>query len=169
MSDLMNKQSSQNINEQFYIDARLDFAIKHPLAWQRVQIPVSSPQYRADMVRWKIKGIKQQNLGSGEMLIISQPADPKKSLPDLLSSYLSAASELKSSQVESLKHPSGPALRLLGHDDQLGRLTLALKGKKRDFIISLDFPSNRFDELLPIFEEIVNSFVEVVRPATPTK
>lgn len=167
LSSLLSKQSPQNFNEQLYIDARLGFAVKHPLDWQRLQIPVSSPQYRADTVRWRIKDPEQKNHDAGEMLIRSRPADPRVSLPDLLSSYLSSKPELKTSQVESFNHPSGPALKLLGHDDKLGRLAIALKGQKRDFIISLEFPSDHFEELLPIFQDIINTFVEVVKPATP--
>lgn len=161
LSTLLN-QPAGDINEQLYIDARLGFAIKHPLDWLLVQIPVSSPKYRADTILWKIKDLKQQHLDVGEIMIISRTADPKKQLPDLLSSYLSSERELKSSKVENFDHPSGPALKLLGHDDNRGRLTIALKGQSRDFIISLDFPTSRFDELLPVFEDIVASFVEVV-------
>jgi hypothetical protein len=168
-SSMLKKNLGPNINEQLYIDARLDFAIKHPLDWQLKQVPVSSPQYRADTIRWQVKDLKQQNRGSGEMLIRSRLSNPKFDLQDLLSLYLSTEPELKSSQTEDFEHPSGPALKLLGHDDNQGRLTIALKGQKRDFIISLDCSSSRFEELLPVFQDIVSSFVEVVKPATATK
>ncbi len=164
MSSLIGKQSSQNFKEQLYIDARLDFAIQHPLDWQLRQVPVSSTQYRADTVRWTIKEIKEQQRGAGEILIRSRIADPGQELEDLLNSYLSGQAELESGLVEKFDHPAGPALKLLGHDTQRGHLTVALKGQRRDFIIALDFPSGRFDELLPIFEDIVDSFVEVVKP-----
>lgn len=160
VSSMMDKLPGQQINEQLYIDARLGFAIKHPLDWQRLQTPVSSPKYRADTVRWLVKDL-QQGRGSGEMLIRSHAANPELTLPDLLSCYLTEEPELSSGQVEELTLPSGPALKLLGHDDKQGRLTVAMKGKSRDFIISLDYPSSRFDELLPIFLDVVNSFTEV--------
>lgn len=75
-SMLGGRQSTAGSSEQLYIDARLDFAIKHPLDWQRLQIPVSSPQYRADTVRWQIKDLQSKNRGGGEMLIRSLAADP---------------------------------------------------------------------------------------------
>lgn len=103
------------------------------------------------------------------MLIRSLPADDNKNLPDLLSSYLAAEPELIVGKVEEITLPSGPALKLLGHDDSLGRLTIVLKGQNHDFIISLVSPSSRFDELLPIFQDVVSSFVEVVRPAALPK
>lgn len=165
-SSFLNKQPTQDFSEQLYMNARLDFAIKHPLDWKRLQIPVSSPKYRADTIKWRVAGINQQSNDAGMMLIRSQLSDKSKTLPDLLSSYLAGESELKSSLVENFEHPAGPALKLLGHDEKQGHLIIALKGQQRDFIISLDFPSNRFAELLPIFTDIVNSFVEVVRPAT---
>ncbi|MCK4621701.1 MAG: hypothetical protein KAT62_05735 [Desulfuromonadales bacterium] len=159
----LGKQPIRDISEQLYIDARLDFAVKHPLDWQRLKIPVSSPEYRTDTVRWQVKYLGKLNHGNGEMLIQSRLADPQKKLPDLLNAYLSSQPELKSSKVENFKHPAGPALKLLGHDEKQGMLAIALKGQRRDFIIALDCPANHFDELLPIFQDIVDSFVEIVR------
>lgn len=163
VASLLGSQSSQNFSEQLYIDARLDFAIQHPLDWKRLRIPVSSPQYRADTVRWRINDV-QQNRDAGEMIIRSLPSNGNKNLPDLLSAYLAAEPELKTGKVEEITLPSGPALKLLGHDDNLGRLTIVIKGQVHDFIISLASPSNRFEELLPIFQDVISSFVEVVRP-----
>jgi hypothetical protein len=68
--------------------------------------------------------------------------------------------------VTAVAYPAGQALKMLGHDADRGRLTIALKGQQRDFIIALNFPSDRFDELLPIFDEIVASFVEIANPHT---
>lgn len=162
-SSMMGKLPSQEINEQLYIDARLGFAIKHPLEWHRLQIPVSSPQYRSDTVRWQVNDLQQHDRGSGEMLIRSLVTDPQMKLPDLLRNYLAEQPELQASQVEEVTLPSGPALKQLGRDGKQGRLTFALKGKDRDFIISLVYPSSRFDELLPVFQDIVNSFTEVTQ------
>ncbi len=157
----MAKQLTNEYNEQLYVDARLGFAIKHPLDWQRQQVPVSEPNYRADTVLWQIKELEQQTSGSGAMLIRSQPSAQQNQPADLLTDFLSDQPELKSGQAEPFTHPAGEGLRLLGNDDQRGRLTIAIKGSWRDFIISLDYPVNRFDELLYIFEDIVASFVEI--------
>lgn len=162
-SSMMDKLPAKNISEQLYIDARLHFAIKHPLRWKRLQIPVSSTEYRKDTIRWQIQG---DNRSDGEMLIRSLSASPDKDLPDLLSSYLAETPELQTSEVVPVELAAGNGLKLLGQDDQQGRLTLVIKGQARDFIISLVSPSDRFAELLPIFQDIVNSFVEVAKPAT---
>jgi hypothetical protein len=162
---MLSKQNSSNFKEQLYIDARLNFAIKHPLDWQLQAIPVSSPEYRTDTVAWAVKDLMHENSSVGTFLIRSTEADGQKTLPDLLSGFLATRPELKSSQIENVEYPAGKALKLLGHDTDSGRLTIALKGRQRDFIISLDFPTDRFDELLPIFEEMVASFVEIVHPA----
>jgi hypothetical protein len=161
---LSGKQSSSSFKEQYYVDARLNFAIKHPLDWQQQVIPVSSPEYRTDTVIWAIKDLQQKSTGIGRFLIRSAPNDEQKSLPDLLSDFLSTMPELKSKLVEKIEYPAGTALKMLGHDEDRGRLTIALKGRQHDFIISLNFPSNRFDDLLPIFEEIIASFVELDSP-----
>lgn len=169
ISSLMSKLPIGSFNEQLYVDARLYFAIKHPLDWERLQIPVSSPEYRPDTVRWRVNDLQHQDRGAGEMLIRSMPSNDKINLQDLLSAYLASQPELQKGQVEKLTLPSGTALKLLGHDDKHGCLTLALKGQKRDFIISLNYPSSRFDELLPTFQDIVKSFAEVIKPATETE
>ena len=92
------------------------------------------------------------------------PGDKEADLVDLLSSFLSSQPELQTGRTEPMNHPAGSALKLLGHDTVRGRLTIALKGQQNDFIISLEYPSAKFDELLPIFQEIVDSFTEIIRP-----
>ncbi len=161
---MLSKQLKKNINEQLYIDARLDFAIKHPLDWQRIKVPVSSPEYRQDTVLWKVPDIQER--GTGKMLIRSRPIDPNLPVAELLSVFLAGEPHLEQGDVEELTLPAGQALKLTGHDENQGRLTIALKGQARDFIISLECPSNSFDELLPVFQEIFDSFVEVVKPET---
>lgn len=169
LPSMTDKQESQDISEQLYIDSRLNFAIKHPLAWQRLQIPVSSTQYRADTVRWQVSDLPQKNHDAGEVLIRSLPANPKLGLQELLSSFMATQAELKTSQVEEISLASGPALKLLGHDNNHGFLTIVLKGQGRDFIISLKSPSSGFEELLPVFQDIASSFTEVVRPSERQK
>jgi len=161
---MLSKQLKKNVNEQLYVDARLDFAVKHPLDWQRIKVPVSSPEYRDDTVRWDVPD--PQGRGPGKMLIRSRPTDPNLPVAELLSEFLAGEADLEQGEIEEQTLPAGTALMLTGHDETQGRLTIALKGQARDFIISLDCPSSRFDELLPIFQEITDSFVEVVQPTT---
>ncbi|WP_303720267.1 hypothetical protein [Malonomonas rubra] len=161
---MLSRQSTNDFNEQLYIDARLNFSIKHPLNWHRLQIPVSSPQYRADTVRWEIKDLEPETRGSGIMLIRSRPADSMQQLPDLMDSYLSTVPEMKTGNMEQIELASGPALKLLDLDERLGRLTIVTKGQARDYIISFEYPSCRFEELLPIFNDTVKSLTEIVLP-----
>ncbi len=162
-STLLKKVQMNEFSEELYIDAKLNFAIKHPVNWNRVKIPVSSPQFKADSVRWQIENPHKQTDNVGSMLIQSLPANNKAGLPDLLSHFLADKPELKSGQAEYFEHPAGSALKFLGRDVDRGRLTIALKGQQRDFIISLDYPNNRFDELLPVFKDSVASFSELLR------
>jgi len=161
---MLKKQLGKNVNEQLYIDARLNFAIKHPLDWKRLQIPVSSPQYRDDTIRWQIAAPQSQNHDPGELLIRSTAADPDMKSTDLLNNYAPTQAELTTGPVEALVLPAGPATKLLGQEDEHSRLTVAIKGKDRDFIISLDFPSNRLEELLPTFQDLIKSLTEVSTP-----
>ena len=168
-STLLKKVQMNEFSEQLYIDAKLDFAIKHPQNWKRVITPVSSPKYRADTVSWRVDNPLKKNDDSGHMLIRSLPRNNKTDLPDLMSHFLADRPELKSGQAEPFQHPAGSALKFLGHDDKRGLLTIALKGQRRDFIISLDYPNNRFNELLPVFQDIVASFSELIRPNSDLK
>ncbi len=149
-------------DEQLYVDAKLNFTIKHPQNWKRIVLPVSSPEYRSDTVIWQIENPRKKSQLIGSMVIQSHTTNSEDSLPDLLSDFLTDRTELKSSNTEQFEHPVGPALKLLGHDVDRGRLTIAIKGKQNDFIISLSYPNTHFDELLPIFNEIIDSFSEIV-------
>ncbi|MDX2481563.1 MAG: hypothetical protein QNK24_14660 [Desulfuromusa sp.] len=156
-------------NEQLYVDAKLNFTIQHPLNWKLIKTPVSSPQYRADTVNWKIENPLKETDSVGNMLIQSLSSNDNTDLSDLLSNFLAEKPELTSSQAERFEHPAGSALKFLGHDADRGQLTIALIGKQHNFIISLDYPSSRFDELLPVFQNIVDSFSEIIRPANDPK
>lgn len=163
-SALLNKVQMNEFSEELYIDAKLNFAIKHPVNWKRVKIPVSSPEFRADTVCWKIENPRKETDNVGKMVIQSLPRNGKMGLPDLLSNFLADKPELKSGQAENFEHAAGSALKFIGRDVDRGRLTIALKGQQHDFIISLDYPNSRFEELLPVFQDIVASFSEVIRP-----
>ena len=160
---LMKQLPKTDFEEQLYIDAELNFAIKHPLNWKRIKTPVSSPGYRADTVQWQIEDPQQQSSFAGSMLIRSLPSGDKN-LPEQLSQFLENRPELQSGQVNSFEHPAGQGLKLLGHDKNHGRLTIALQGQQHDFIIALSCLNNKFDQLLPVFQDIVDSFSEIVRP-----
>ncbi|MEA3362923.1 MAG: hypothetical protein U9Q61_06595 [Thermodesulfobacteriota bacterium] len=163
-STLLKKVQMNEFSEELYIDAKLNFAIKHPVNWKRVKIPVSSPKFKADTVRWQIENPRRETDNVGNMLIQSLPNNKKADLPDLLSNFLADKPELKSGQAERFEHSAGSALKFLGRDVDRGRLTIAMKGQQQDFIISLDYPNNRFEELLPVFQDIVASFSELIRP-----
>ncbi|SEA81703.1 hypothetical protein SAMN05660420_03283 [Desulfuromusa kysingii] len=163
-SSLLDNVHMNEFREQLYIDAKLNFAIKHPQNWKRVIVPVSSPSYRADTVNWSADNPRKENDNGGHMLIRSLPRETASNLPDLLSNYLIDKPELKTGQAAPFDHPAGPALKFVGHDQNHGLLIIAVLGKQRNFIISLDYPSSRFAELLPIFKDIVASFTEIVRP-----
>lgn len=152
------------MSEQLYLDAKLNFSIKHPLDWERIRIPPSAPEFRADTVRWKISNPLQKNNTVGGMLIRSIPGLGDRQLPDLLSDFLSGQPELEEGQVQPFSHPAGTALRLIGHDVVHTRLIIALKGQRHDFIISFDLPLDNSGELLPLFEEVIESFNEVRAP-----
>jgi hypothetical protein len=168
-SALLKNVQTNGFNEQLYIDAKLNFAIKHPLNWKLIQTPVSSPQYRADTVSWKIENPRKETDRVGNMLIKVLASTDKTDLPDLLSNFLADKPELTSGQSESFAHPAGSALKFLGHDVDRGQLTIAILGKQHNFIISLDYPSRQFDELLPVFQDIVDSFSEIIRPESYPK
>ena len=162
-SAFLNKIKPNEFNEQYYIDAKLNFAIKHPLNWKRIKIPVSSPEYQIDTILWQIENPHEKSSVIGNMLIQSLSHNEKTNLPDLLSHFLTGKPELTSGQAERFEHPAGSALKLLGHDVDRGRLTIALQGQQHDFIISLNYPNSQFDQLLPVFQDIVDSFTEIVR------
>jgi hypothetical protein len=158
----LGNEPGYDFQEQLYVDARLNFAIKHPLQWRRQQLPVSALEYRGDSVSWQIPEPETQQPGFGQMRIRGIPADPDRTLHELLGANLREPPEQNLNQAESFIHPLGEGLKLLTEVGDQGRLTIALKGVKQDFIIAFDFPSDHSDRLLPVFQEILGSFVEIV-------
>lgn len=167
-SSLMEKLPKNEIEEQLYINAELNFEIQHPLDWTRKTIPVSSPIYSANTVYWQINNPADQNSSAGRMLIQSLPSG-KDSLSARLSHFLSKKPEFHSGQATQFKHSAGEALKLLGKGARNSHLTLVIQGQQHDFIISLNYPKESFDELLPIFQQVIDSFSERIRPDSSPK
>lgn len=166
-SSMFSKQVLSNRNEQFYIDARLNFAIKHPLDWELQQIPTSSPEYRADTVHWSIT-LPQPDPGAAEMLILAHQGQESGELSALLDTFLAELPTLDSQPVEAFKHSAGSAIKLIGQNNNLTWLIVAVDGRQRDFIISFTCPVDNYQKLKPLFEDIVDSFVEISHPSTPS-
>ena len=160
----LNSGQTTSFKEQLYIDARLNFSIKHPLDWQRQQIPVSSLDYRPDTIIWRIQDPEKQYPGFGQMLIRAMPTDPAKTLDSLMLDNMIDYAQFDPADKRPLTHPAGDALILQGHEKNLGWMFLAIKGQKQDFFISINFPASGFDQLLPVFQDIVDSFSEVLPP-----
>jgi len=158
-------QASPNFKEQQYIDARLNFSIKHPLAWQRIQVPVSSIDFRPDTIIWRIQDPENNYPESGEMLIRATPATSGRKLADVLNAYLDDLQLPGVRLIKPFAHPAGKSLISEGYDEDQGWMVLALQGQHQDFIISIDFPARNFSHLLPVFLDIVGSFVELGPPA----
>ena len=168
-SDFVNKFHFNQFDEQLYVDAKLNFAIKHPQNWKRIVWPVSSLEYRADTVTWQVENPRKKSQLIGKMVIQSRPANSEEDLIDLLNDFMADKAELKTGHTELFDHPAGPALKLLGHDIDRGRLIIALKGQQNDFIISLTYPNSHFEDLLPVFQDIVDSFTELIPPQQKKK
>ncbi len=154
----MKKQLLNDYNEQLYIDAQLGFSVKHPLEWQREPLAETAPGDHADSVRWLIGASAELSQKSSEMLIRSFPGGWHASPGELLRKWLSAEEAI---QGVALSHSVGPALQLLNKGPKTSRAIIAIEGEQRDFIIALTCPSSRLDDLLPVFNDTVKSFVEV--------
>lgn len=167
-SAIMEKLPANDFEEQLYINAELNFAIKHPLNWIREITPVSSPAFKGDTVHWRIGDPADQKTTPGNMRVQSIPT-PKFSLTDQLSRFLSDKPALQSGQTSPFDHSAGEALKYSQQETHTCHLIFVIKGKQRDFIISLDYPKESCDKLLPIFNEVVDSFSEILRPASERK
>ena len=94
------------MSEQLYLDAKLNFSIKHPLDWERISIPPSSPEFRADTVRWKISNPLWKENAVGDMLVRSMPGLENRQLADLLSDFLSVQPQLEAHCVLLVMTPA---------------------------------------------------------------
>lgn len=146
------------LEEELYIDAKMGFTVLHPLPWERLKIPVSSPSYRQDSVAWEIPDEEEP----GRMLIRTYPIlATAAELPDLPKSFLENKQEHSSGETESFIHAAGEAVAVtvnfLNHTERV----YAIQGKKQAYILSFYLNTVNFAEQSSLFERISKSFREL--------
>lgn len=169
-SGLMSNLPTTDFEEQLYINAEMNFAIKHPLAWQPVLVPVSSPAYQTNRFRWTITDPTRKDALSGEMQIQAFPPG-NGTVNDRLKAYLGGQEDEIDGQSSPLDHHLEPALEFIGRSAATGYLVAVLQGRDHLFLIAFSYPLDHFDDLSPVFRDVIGSFTEIIRteqePETP--
>lgn len=159
-SALMSKLPVSDIQEQQYINAELGFSVKHPLEWRRQIVPVSSPQYRPDIVVWNIEN-RQTGETSGVMVVESYPAS-RISINDRLNDFLAENRDIETLESGPYPYDGGQALKHLGRDGEKTFLTVFITGRARDFMMSIQCINSDFEKSRPLFEDVIDSLAEII-------
>lgn len=150
--------------EELYIDAKLGFTVIHPLPWERIKVPVSSPSYRQDSVSWDIPAEDE----TGSMLIRIYPGlTSAAELPDLLVQFIAGKPKHSGGGVEPLQetdsflHAAGEAVATtISYQEYTERL-FAIHGSQNTYILSFSIRTAIFEDQSPLFERIAESFREL--------
>lgn len=145
-------------DEELYIDAKLGFTIQHPLNWERIKVPVSSPSYRRDSVTWDIPDQEE----TGIMLIRVYPLlSSSAELPELLDRYFKDNKSYPGSEVISYLHDSGAAISTTVSYPEYKERLFAIQGSRNSYILSYYFRNMVFERQVHLFERSVESFREL--------
>lgn len=159
-SMLMSKMQGPGYEEQLYVNAGQNFTIKHPLQWSSIQVPVSSPQYQPNRTAWTTTDPTAENDLSGTMQILTFPAGIKPA-HERLNDFLATLDEKTTEQQVPAANDKETDLQYVGKSAVNGYLIAILKGKHSDYLVAFDFPVEQFDNILPVFKDVIDSFSEI--------
>ena len=151
------QETESHPEEQLYFDAKLGFTLLHPLSWERLRVPVSSPEFRENSVNWKIPTVG----GSGRMQVLAYPALANSAdLPTLLEQFLAGSPEFSREEPEELQLAGGEALAITVRRPTYSQRLFAIHGARRAYLLSFQGSTDNFAEQLPRFNRIAESFHE---------
>lgn len=144
--------------EELYIDAKLGFTVIHPLLWEKIKVPVSSPSYRRDLIRWDIPD--ENETGTMSVNVFSTLGSSVE-VSELLEQYLEDKPEHSRNKTESVQHAAGDAVATtIKHHEYTERL-FAIIGQHNAYILSFSVRTETFDEQSSLFERIAESLREI--------
>ena len=147
-----NKKTSSGLDEEAYIDFKQGFSLVVPSAWKRQRIPVSSPQYQTNTVKWLIN-----NSGAAK-------DDFQVSIQDTFSLHEYVAKldndpfRLNGKISKSIQHSVGQVLRWESEDNLEKIILLAIMSQNRTYVITSKIALTRSEKLLPTIEKVFSSF-----------
>lgn len=144
--------------EELYIDAKLGFTIIRPLVWEKIKVPVSSPSYRQNLIRWNIPDKNE----TGTMSVNVFPMlSPSEEVTELLDKYLESQPRHSENEAKSIPHAAGDALATtIEYHERTERL-FAINGHRNAYILSFSVRTEMFDEQSSLFEKIAETFREI--------
>lgn len=153
-----NEETENAQDEQLYIDAEMGFTILHPLHWEKIQLPVSSPDYRQDTLSWEIPGAGET--ARMDIRVFSEQSSEMR-LEDLLQEFMLDKPEHSSEEIVPYQHVAGETIVTTIYYPEHAQRLFAILGDKQTFILSFFASSEGFVEYLSLFEKIAESFREL--------
>lgn len=145
-------------DEQLYIDAEMGLSILHPLYWKKIQLPVSSPDYRQNTIDWEIPNGGE----TGRMKIrVFTTLDSADQLTELLQDFMADKPDHSSEEMIPFQHAAGEAIVTTIYYQKHAQRLFAILGEKQTYVLSFFASSEGFVEQLPLFEEIAESLREL--------
>ncbi len=147
------KKGAISTAEEAYIDLKQGFSIVIPSTWQRMRIPVSSPDHRSNVVSWQITS---QNKQSGLLQVITAPRMQKEQYQIFLSSHLGDFYPSNMTADSSRESENGTFHGEV--DNGLGKIIfLSTEGSQRTYLVTFNIPKPEYTRLLPIISKVFSS------------
>ncbi len=159
---LPQQELTSKTDEQLYVDAKHEFAIKHPQNWQIIYIPVSSPKYRENRVVWNISS---EGNCPGELSVVTLPKHNTGAIAQWLETESGILHITKEPQVMAYRHPIGPAKAVIWQQGCEQYQSIAISGQHHDFVVTLKYPTAQWRLIDASFHDTVDSLQEILSPA----
>lgn len=145
--------------KQAYIDARLQFSISYPQSWGTSQAVPDLGSYSVDSVSWEIRNDELNDQDDLVLTVVSLPRSGVITGPDVLDEVLTDIyPNLTFTDRKNVEIPAGSAIMLTGHTPQTTFRGWSISGNKRDYLLIAVSSPEKFNEYLPLFEEVTESF-----------
>jgi len=152
--------SGESLKKTYYFDAELQFAIETPSQWRMSRGDGKEPE--SCTVRWQAAAPAGEGGPAAQATVFACPAARWPTGADgMRTELLTAHPGLTLGPREALAPPAGGAEILEGHDASRHYLVTLLPTEERGYIVILSAPIVSFEELRPLFEEILASFEPV--------
>jgi len=152
--------SGETLKKTYYFDAELQFAIEIPSTWRLSRSDGQAPE--SCTVHWQDATPAGNGEPAAQATVFACPATRWPTGADAMrTELLTAHPGLTLGPREELDSSAGEAEILEGHDASRHYLVTLLPTEERGYIVILSAAVGSFEEIRPLFEEILASFEPV--------
>ncbi|BCR04630.1 hypothetical protein DESUT3_16990 [Desulfuromonas versatilis] len=149
----------KRIQETYYYDANLEFALEHPRKWTRTRVAAEGYPQVPYAIRLGPPARKDE-AGQIRVTITSIPPTlARGGYAALQANYLQASPGFVLESEAAVPLTYTPAWQVTGQNAERTALVYLITSNRRAYIIELSAPTAAFDKYRPVFEALAQSFL----------